>query len=115
MMFYANTSRKFLPTLPMYDIEQEICSYYNDFNIKELGIVSLGFFKTQTPIRNQELVKNLYNSVIREIVNINSLELAAFLKVLKHFFNNLSKDSSLICMYLIGINLKFYFTFLFFT
>jgi len=83
MMFYANTSRKFLPTLPMYDIEQEICSYYNDFNIKELGIVALGFFKTQTPIRNQELVKNLYNSVIKEIVNINSIELAAFLKVLK--------------------------------
>jgi len=83
-MFYANTSRKFLPTLPMYDIEQEICSYYNDFNIKELGIVSLGFFKTQTPIRNQELVKNLYNSVIKEIANINSVELAAFLKVLKY-------------------------------
>jgi len=83
-MFYANTSRKFLPTLPMYDIEQEICSYYNDFNIKELVIVSLGFFKTQTPIRNQELVKNLYNSVIKEIANINSLELAAFLKVLKN-------------------------------
>jgi len=85
MMFYANTSRKFLPTLPMYDIEQEICSYYNDFSIKELGIVSLGFFKTQTPIRNQELVKNLYNSVIKEIVDINSIELAAFLKVLKNF------------------------------
>lgn len=82
MMFYANTSRKFLPTLPMYDIEQEICAYYNDFNINELGIVSLGFFKTQTPIRNQELVKNLYNSVIKEIANINSIELAAFLKVL---------------------------------
>jgi len=84
MMFYANTSRKFLPTLPMYDIEQEICSYYNDFNIKELGIVSLGFFKTQTPIRNQQLVKNLYNSVIKEIVHINSIELAAFLKVLQN-------------------------------
>ncbi|XP_022161768.1 FAST kinase domain-containing protein 5, mitochondrial isoform X2 [Myzus persicae] len=84
MMFYANTSRKFLPTLPMYDIEQEICSYYNDFNIKELGIVSLGFFKTQTPIRNRELVKNLYNSVIKEISNINSIELAAFLKIFRY-------------------------------
>ncbi|CAH1731970.1 unnamed protein product [Aphis gossypii] len=84
MMFYANTSRKFLPTLPMYDIEQEICAYYNDFNINELGIVSLGFFKTQTPIRNQELVKNLYNSVIKEIENINSIELAAFLKIFRY-------------------------------
>ncbi|XP_001948198.2 FAST kinase domain-containing protein 5, mitochondrial [Acyrthosiphon pisum] len=84
MMFYANTSRKFLPTLPMYDIEQEICSYYNDFNIKELGIMSLGFFKTQTPIRNQELVKNLYNSVIKDIENINSIELAAFLKIFRY-------------------------------
>lgn len=80
-MFYANTSRKFLPTLPMYDIEQEICSYYNDFNIKELAIVSLGFFKTQTPIRNQELVRNMYHSVINEISNIPSIEMAAFLKV----------------------------------
>lgn len=83
MMFYANTSRKFLPTLPMYDIEQELCSYYNDFSIKELGIIALGFFKSQTPIRNQELVKNLYISVINNITNINSLELAAFLKVFK--------------------------------
>lgn len=81
MMFYANTSRKFLPTLPIYDIEQEIFSHYNDFNIKELGIVSLGFFKTQTPIRNQELVRNLYKSVIGEISNIHSIELASFLKV----------------------------------
>lgn len=80
-MFYANTSRKYLPTLPMYDIEQEICSYYNDFNIKELGIVSLGFFKTQTPIRNQELVRNMHISVINEIANIRSFEMAAFLKV----------------------------------
>lgn len=80
-MFYANTSRKFLPTLPMYDIETEICQCYNDLNIKELGIVSLGFFKTQTPIRNQALVSNLYKSVIKEIKNIKSLELAAFLKV----------------------------------
>lgn len=82
-MFYANTNRKFFPTLPMYDIEQEICSYYNDFNIRELGIVSLGFFKTQTPIRSQELVRNMYKSVINEIHNINSIELAAFLKVFK--------------------------------
>lgn len=81
MMFYANTSRKFLPTLPMYDIEQEICSYYNDLSIRELGIVSLGFFKTQTPIRNQELVKSLYHSVNNKITEINSVELAAFLKV----------------------------------
>lgn len=81
MMFYANTSRKFLPILPMYEIEQEISSYYNDFNIKELGIVSLGFFKTQTPIRNQELIKKLYSSVINEIENINSIDLASFLKV----------------------------------
>lgn len=65
----------------MYDIEQEIFSCYNDFNIKELCIVSLGFFKTQTPIRNQEIVRNLYNSVIGEISNISSMELAAFLKV----------------------------------
>lgn len=83
MMFYANTSRKFLPILPMYEIEQEINSYYNDFNVKELGIVSLGFFKTQTPIRNQELIKKLYVSVINEIENINSIDLAAFLKVFK--------------------------------
>lgn len=83
MMFYANTSRKFSPSIPMYDIEQEMCTYYNDFNVKELGIISLGFFKTETPIRNQELVKNLYISVINNISNINSIDLAAFLKVFK--------------------------------
>ncbi|XP_025194261.1 FAST kinase domain-containing protein 5, mitochondrial [Melanaphis sacchari] len=92
MMFYANTSRKFLPTLPMYDIEQEICSYYNDFSIRELGIVSLGFFKTQTPIRNQELVKNLYNSVIKDISNINSIELAAFLKIFRYCSKHQNAD-----------------------
>lgn len=81
-MFYANTSRKFLPTLPLYDIEQEISAYYNDYNIKELGIVSLGFFKSQTPIRNQQLIKKMYESVIKNISNISSIELAAFLKVL---------------------------------
>lgn len=65
----------------MYDIEQHICSYYNEFNIKELGIVSLGFFKTQAPIKSQELINNLYTSVIDQITNIDSYELAAFLKV----------------------------------
>lgn len=82
-MFYANTSRKFLPILPLYDIEQEICAYYDDYNINELGIVCLGFFKSQTPIRNQQLIGKLFNSVIKNISNINSIELAAFLKVLK--------------------------------
>lgn len=71
----------------MYDIEQEICSYYNDFNIKELGIVALGFFKTQTPIRNQELVQKLYSSVTNDIDKIKSVELAAFLKVFKNSKN----------------------------
>lgn len=69
----------------MYEIEHEICSYYNDLDIKELGIVALGFFKTQTPIRNQELVKKLYSSVIHDIDKLKSVELAAFLKVFKHF------------------------------
>lgn len=80
-MFYANINRRFLLKLPMYDIEHEIFSHYDEFTVKELGILSLGFFKTQTPIRNQELVKKLYGSVISEISNINSLNLAAFLKV----------------------------------
>jgi len=82
-MFYANTSRKFVPTLPMYDIEEEIYTCYNEFNIKELGIVSLGFFKSQTPIRNQDLISKMYGSLIKEINNVNSIELAAFLKVIK--------------------------------
>lgn len=65
----------------MYDIEHEICSSYDEFTVKELGILCLGFFKTQTPIRDQGLVKKLYDSVISEIANINSMNLAAFLKV----------------------------------
>lgn len=67
--------------LPMHDIEQHICLYYNQFTIKELSIVSLGFFKTQTPIQSEELVTKLYTSMINQITNIDSYELAAFLKV----------------------------------
>ncbi|VVC42712.1 Hypothetical protein CINCED_3A008452 [Cinara cedri] len=93
MMFYANASRKFSPSLPMYDIEQHICSNYNEFNIKELGIISLGFFKTQTHIQSQELVKNLYTSIINQIININSYELAAFLKILRYCTMHKNADS----------------------
>jgi len=67
----------------MYDIEQAILSVYDEFTIRELGIVSLGFFKTQTPIRSQELVHSLYKSLLNELLNIRSIELAAFLKVCK--------------------------------
>lgn len=69
----------------MYDIEQELLLYYNDFNIKELGIAALCFFKTNMTIRNQDLVKKLYTSVINEITNITSSELSSFLKVLVQF------------------------------
>lgn len=69
----------------MYDIEQELFLYYNDFNIQELSIVALCFFKTNMPIRNQDLVKKLYTSVINEITTITSNELSSFLKVLDQF------------------------------
>lgn len=80
-MFYANTSRKFIPSLPMFDIEHELNLYFDEFTIKELGIIALGFFKTQTPIRNLELIDKIYTAVLSNINNINSIELAAFLKV----------------------------------
>ncbi|VVC42713.1 RAP domain [Cinara cedri] len=81
MIFYANYARKFSHKLPMYEIEQEVSSYYNDFNIKELSLVALCFFKTEMTIRNQELVKQMYNSVINEITNIEVVQLTTFLKI----------------------------------
>ncbi|XP_050428140.1 FAST kinase domain-containing protein 5, mitochondrial [Adelges cooleyi] len=84
MMFYANTSRKFISTLPMYDIEHELNSYFDDFNVKELGIIALGFFKTQTPIRNPDIIEKMYSSVLSNMSQINSVELAAFLKIFRY-------------------------------
>ncbi|XP_050533494.1 uncharacterized protein LOC126901202 [Daktulosphaira vitifoliae] len=84
MMFYANTSRKFTQSLPMFDIEHELNSYFDDFTIKELGIIALGFFKTQTPIRNLELIDKIYSAVLSNFNNINSIELAAFLKIFRY-------------------------------
>lgn len=85
MIFYANTANKFLYKFPVYDIEQEVCSYYNDFSIKELSIVALCFFKAQKPIRYQGLIKQMYTSVINDITNIHNKELTSFLKVLYQF------------------------------
>lgn len=81
-MFYCNVLRR--PVFEMFDFEVNLARFVDTMTLQELGVMSMGFFKTQTPIRNPELLDHLYKRLIAEIQTVDDITLVAILKVLRY-------------------------------
>lgn len=78
-MFYLNLSRK--ATASMFDIEVRFIHYFDELSIDEIGVICIGFFKTETRIHNSKLLEKIYRRTIDSIDDIKGITLVNILKV----------------------------------
>ncbi|XP_067641278.1 FAST kinase domain-containing protein 5, mitochondrial isoform X2 [Eurosta solidaginis] len=81
-MFYCNLLRR--RVYDMFDYEVRLLNYVDSMSLQELGVMSMGFFKTQTPIRNPELLVKLFTRLEAELNTVDDITLVAIIKVLRY-------------------------------
>ncbi|KAH8418968.1 hypothetical protein KR222_010593, partial [Zaprionus bogoriensis] len=81
-MFLCNLLRR--PVFEMFDFEVNLARCVDQMTLQELGVMAMGFFKTQTPIRNPELIEQIYTRLQAELDTVEDITLVALLKVLRY-------------------------------
>ncbi|XP_001656894.2 uncharacterized protein LOC5578310 [Aedes aegypti] len=81
-VFYINLTRT--PVENMIDIEFNLKNNFFDFEIDDISILCMGFFKTETPIRSVELIERIYQLTIHHAKDVKDISLAAILKLLRY-------------------------------
>ncbi|KAH8287227.1 hypothetical protein KR054_004706 [Drosophila jambulina] len=81
-MFLCNLLRR--PVFEMFDFELNLARCVDQMTLSELGVMAMGFFKTQTPIRNPELLAQIYQRLGSELDTVEDIPLVALLKVLRY-------------------------------
>ncbi|KAH8388019.1 hypothetical protein KR093_011010 [Drosophila rubida] len=81
-MFLCNLLRR--PVFEMFDFEQNLAQCVQQLTLPELGVMAMGFFKTQTPIRNPELLQQLFTRLEAQLDSVEDITLVALLKILRY-------------------------------
>lgn len=81
-MFFVGIQRQ--SPHDMHNLEVCLSNNFSQFSVDELAIMSMGFFKSKTPIRSVELVKNIIHKIMDDPKNIHEVSLAALLKVIRY-------------------------------
>uniref|UniRef100_A0A1B0CGV9 Fast kinase domain-containing protein 5 n=1 Tax=Lutzomyia longipalpis TaxID=7200 RepID=A0A1B0CGV9_LUTLO len=81
-MFYVNMRRK--PLLDMFDFEVNLFESIDNLSLDEIAVMSMGFFKTETKIRNPELVDKIFQRVTAEIKTVQDISLVSIMKILRY-------------------------------
>ncbi|XP_017154693.1 FAST kinase domain-containing protein 5, mitochondrial [Drosophila miranda] len=81
-MFLCNLLRR--PVFEMFDFEMNLARCIDQMTLQELGVMAMGFFKTQTQIRNPELLDQLFARLTRELDTVEDITLVSLLKVLRY-------------------------------
>uniref|UniRef100_A0A182RMX4 RAP domain-containing protein n=1 Tax=Anopheles funestus TaxID=62324 RepID=A0A182RMX4_ANOFN len=81
-VFYINLTR--VPVENMMDIETNFQQNFDAFTIDNIAILCMGFFKTETPIRNSELLEKIYGKLIAHLPTVEDIALTAILKLLRY-------------------------------
>lgn len=82
MIFLLNIMRK--PLENMVDVEKNWIKLVDDMSIQENALMCMGFFKTQTRIKDPELVAKLYEKLRENLNTIESIPLVNCLKALRY-------------------------------
>lgn len=81
-MFLCNLLRR--PVFEMFDFEVNLANCVQQMTLQELGVMAMGFFKTQTQIRNPELLQEIYRRVESQLDSVEDITLVALLKILRY-------------------------------
>ncbi|GFU15704.1 gamma-glutamylaminecyclotransferase [Nephila pilipes] len=82
LMFYINLQRK-LPQIQMENLEQRLKTVINSVSIEEIGIVCLGFFKTENRLTDFNTIQLIIDRFCRDLGKINNVTTVSVLKFLK--------------------------------
>lgn len=82
-LFYANLSRKLEPFIIKKDIEKRITEVLPQISIEEIGVIAMGFFKTQTFLKNEKLVEAIVKKTQENLECVSDASLCAILKLLR--------------------------------
>jgi hypothetical protein len=125
-MFYINILRKFPPHVSVYDFEYSHENCLDQLTLDDLGILAMGFFKSEKPIRSQNLLTELMRRIINSVNTIHEITLTALLKVIRYSLEptheavlfilmdklvpNIKRVSQLCCIHiaLLGTNIHLY-------
>lgn len=80
--FYICLQRK--QPFDMHNLELHLESHFSEFSIDDLAIMSMGFFKSKTPIRNMDLIEKIAEKVMKYPKDIHEMSLAALLKIIRY-------------------------------
>lgn len=80
--FYIGVQRK--PPFDMHNLELYLESHFSEFSIDDLAIMSMGLFKSKTPIRSMVLVEKIADKIIECSKDIHEVSLAALLKIIRY-------------------------------
>lgn len=83
-MFYVNACRKMNPAISLFELEFLIERCLDDLSSDELAIVAMGFFKTQTKIRNPKICIRMMKIAADEANTISDITLAALVKAIRY-------------------------------
>lgn len=81
-LFFIGVQRK--APHDMYNLEEHLENNFTQFSVDDLAIMSMGFFKSKTPIRSNNLVMNIIETVTDNSKIIHEVSLAALLKVIRY-------------------------------
>lgn len=81
-LFFVGVQRR--PPYDMHNLEVHLEKNFSQFSVDDLAIMSMGFFKSKTPIRSNHLVMNIMEVVIDNSKTIHEVSLAALLKVIRY-------------------------------
>ncbi|XP_052899990.1 uncharacterized protein LOC128306498 [Anopheles moucheti] len=81
-VFYINLTR--VPVENMMDIETNFQQNFDAFTIDNIAVLCMGFFKTETPIRNSELLDKIYYKLTADLPTVQDIPLTAILKLLRY-------------------------------
>ncbi|KAK7082600.1 hypothetical protein SK128_025523 [Halocaridina rubra] len=82
-LFYANLSRKLIPLIVMNDLEKRLTEVLQHVSIEELGVIAMGFFKTQTFLKNEQLIEYIIKKTKQNLEFVSDASLCAILKILR--------------------------------
>ncbi|XP_045533973.1 FAST kinase domain-containing protein 5, mitochondrial [Papilio machaon] len=81
-MFFIGIQRK--SPKDIHQLEIYINECFKEFSIDELAIISMGFFKSKTPIRNMDIIVKIIDIISNNSSQIHEISLAALLKIIRY-------------------------------
>ncbi|XP_013175465.1 PREDICTED: uncharacterized protein LOC106123599 isoform X2 [Papilio xuthus] len=81
-MFFIGIQRRSPKNI--HNLEIFINERFNEFSIDELAIISMGFFKSKTPVRNMDIICKIIDIISNNSSQIHEISLAALLKIIRY-------------------------------